>query len=95
MRHTLLLAILFAVLLPTALQGQTDIAAKPVVGLRENPVPGFALVNAEVVVSPVVVVSFVPLELFVVVAEEVFVVLWLLWEQVQEMLVVALVLVEV
>ena len=52
MRHTLLLAILFAVLLPTALQGQTDIAAKPVVGLRENPVPGFALVNAEVVVSP-------------------------------------------
>ena len=50
---------------------------------------------AEVVVSPVVVVSFAPLELFVVVAEEVFVVLWLLWEQVQEMLVVALVLVEV
>ena len=52
MRHTLFQAILCAVLLPTALQAQTDVAAKPVVGLRENPVPGFALVNAEVVVSP-------------------------------------------
>ena len=52
MRHTLLLAILCAVLLPTALQAQSDTEAKPIVGLRENPIPGFAFVNAEVVVSP-------------------------------------------
>ncbi|MDA7893463.1 amidohydrolase family protein [bacterium] len=52
MRHTLFLSILWAVLLPDALQAQNDVAAKPIVGLRENPVAGFAFVNAEVVVSP-------------------------------------------
>ncbi|MGI9467030.1 MAG: amidohydrolase family protein [Rubripirellula sp.] len=52
MRHTQFLAILCVALLPTALQAQSDTEAKPIVGLRENPIPGFAFVNAEVVVSP-------------------------------------------
>ena len=52
MRHTLILAILCTVLTPTALQAQSDTEAKPIIGLRENPIPGFAFVNAEVVVSP-------------------------------------------
>jgi imidazolonepropionase-like amidohydrolase len=52
MRHTLFLAILCSVLLPTVLRAQTDVAAKPIVGLRENPIAGFAFVNADVVVSP-------------------------------------------
>lgn len=52
MRHTLFLMTLCAVLLPTGLQAQSDTQAKPIVGLRENPIHGFAFVNAEVVVSP-------------------------------------------
>lgn len=52
MRHTIFLVILHAVLLPTVLQAQSETEAKPIVGLRENPIPGFAFVNADVVVSP-------------------------------------------
>ncbi len=52
MRHTPLLMILCSLILPTALQAQSDTQATPIVGLRENPISGFAFVNAEVVVSP-------------------------------------------
>ena len=52
MRHTLFLALLWATLLPTVLHAQSEVAAEPIVGLRNNPVAGFAFVNAEVVVSP-------------------------------------------
>lgn len=52
MRHTLFLTILCVVLLPIGLRAQSNTEAKPIVGLRENPIPGFAFVNAEVVVSP-------------------------------------------
>ncbi|MDE0862160.1 MAG: amidohydrolase family protein [Rubripirellula sp.] len=52
MRHTLFLALLWVALLPTVLPAQSEVAAEPIVGLRENPVAGFAFVNAEVVVAP-------------------------------------------
>ena len=51
MRHTLFLALLSVILLPTVLHAQSKVAAEPIVGLRDNPVAGFALLNAEVVVS--------------------------------------------